>query len=92
MKLTEDLGIEIRAKLVVDDKTFRTCLNLIDIYMQAHDTKGLVIASSEFGGEVGVTPLMTEDELSAAAMAKFHLPVKDVKDEEDDRVCPAADI
>lgn len=82
MKLNEDISVTVKAKVTIDDQTFRTCLNLIDIHMQNNNMTGMVIASGKYyGGNVGVTPLMTEDELNAAAMAKFHLPVKEEDDE-----------
>ena len=77
MTLNEDINITVKANLVVDDQTFRTCLNLIDIHMQTNNVSGIVIASGKHhGGNVGVTPLLTEEELNAAAMAKFNIPVK----------------
>lgn len=38
-----ELKIEVKATLTVDEDTFRTCVNLIEIYAREHEIKGTIL-------------------------------------------------
>lgn len=45
MELNNELKINVKASLSVDEETFRTCMNLMKIYCKSHweNCKGVVI-------------------------------------------------
>lgn len=38
-----ELKIEVKATLTVDENTFKTCMNLMEIYAREHGVKGIVL-------------------------------------------------
>ena len=65
-----EVSVEVKAGLSVDEKTFRTCLNLISIYAENQGAKGIFVNLNE--GDYPLVKLIETDEsLEAAAMAVF---------------------
>ena len=65
-----EVSVEVKAGLSVDERTFRTCLNLIAIHAQNEGLKGIVVGFNDscFEG-CSIKPLETEEELKAAFYA-----------------------
>lgn len=72
MELTSGININVNATLSVDDRTFRTCMNLISIYAESRGIKGMVIKFDENDG-FGPTykELMTDEEAEEALGIHF---------------------
>lgn len=65
-----EVSVEVKAGLSVDEKTFRTCLNLISIYAENNGAKGIFVNLND--GDYPLVKLIETDEsLEAAAMAVF---------------------
>lgn len=65
-----EVSVEVKAGLSVDEKTFRTCLNLISIYAENNGAKGIFVNLND--GDYPLVKLIETDEsLEAAAMAAF---------------------
>lgn len=47
-KIINGIEVEVKAGLFVDEKTFRTCMNLISIYAENNGIKGMIV---DFGEE-----------------------------------------
>lgn len=41
--MSGELKIEVKATLTVDENTFKTCVNLIEIYAREHGVKGIIL-------------------------------------------------
>lgn len=66
------IEIEVKSVLSVDDKTFRTCMSLIDIYGNNNDMTGMIIRFGRDGFEYIATPIYGDQEYEAAMYAKFN--------------------
>ena len=65
-----EVSAEVKAGLSVDERTFRTCLNLISIHAQNEGLKGMVVRfDDQFFDECYVKPLETEEDVKAAFYA-----------------------
>lgn len=65
-----EINVEVKAGLSVDNKTFRTCMDLVAIHAQNEGLKGMVIKfnDEDFDG-YSIKPLTTEEEVNAALYA-----------------------
>ena len=65
-----EVSVEVKAGLLVDERTFRTCLNLIAIHAQNEGLKGMVVRfDDQFLDGCSIKPLETEEEVKAAFYA-----------------------
>ena len=65
-----EVSVEVKAGLSVDERTFRTCLNLIAIHAQNEGLKGIVVRfDDQFFDGCSIKPLETEEEVEAALYA-----------------------
>lgn len=66
-----EVNVEVKAGLSVDERTFRTCINLIAIHAQNEGLKGIVVRfDDQFFEGCCIKPLETEEEVEAAFYAK----------------------
>lgn len=66
-----EVNVEVKAGLLVDERTFRTCLNLIAIHAQNEGLKGMVVRfDDQFFEGCFIKPLETEEEVKAAFYAR----------------------
>lgn len=79
-----DLNIEVNARIVVDEKTFFTCLKLINIYGLQNDLSGMVLRFDDDPISCFSTPavqvLQTPDEVRIAMSAPFCTKNKESED------------
>lgn len=62
-----EVNVEVKAGLLVDERTFRTCLDLIAIHAQNEGLKGIVVGfDDQFFDGCSIKPLETEKEVKAA--------------------------
>ena len=67
------VNVRVNASLFVDETTFVTCLNLINIYANNNGIKGFVLGFSEDGNTVPeVKRLMTDQEKEMAMYGGDH--------------------
>lgn len=65
-----EVNVEVKAGLLVDERTFRTCLDLIAIHAQNEGLKGIVVRFDDrFLDGCCIKPLETEEEVKAAFYA-----------------------
>lgn len=65
-----EVSVEVKAGLSVDEKTFRTCLNLISIYAENQGAKGIFVNLND-GGYPLVKLIKTDESLEAAQNVIF---------------------
>lgn len=65
-----EVSVEVKASLSVDEKTFRTCLNLISIYAKNQGAKGIFVNLNE-GDRPLVKLIETDESLEAAQNVIF---------------------
>lgn len=63
-----NVSVEVKATLSVDERTFRTCLNLITIHAKQEGFKGIILVFPENDSEdcEGLFPIFTKDGLTNA--------------------------
>ena len=67
------VNVQVKASLFVDEATFVTCLNLINIYANNNGIKGFVLGFSEDGNTVPeVKRLMTDQEKEMAMYGNYY--------------------
>lgn len=66
-----NVNVDISARLSVDDKTFNMCMNLIAVYAENHNMKGMVIKFDNDTMEYNIMPLMTDEDVEKSMYAKF---------------------
>lgn len=65
-----EVSVEVKAGLSVDERTFRTCMNLIAIHAKNEGLKGMVVRfDDQFLEGCSIKPLETEEEVKAAFYA-----------------------
>lgn len=65
-----EVSVEVKAGLSVDERTFRTCINLIAIHAQNKGLKGMVVRfDDQFFDGCHIKPLETEEKVKAAFYA-----------------------
>lgn len=65
-----EVSVEVKAGLSVDERTFRTCMNLVAIHAQNEGLKGIVVRfDDQFLEGCSIKPLETEEEVKAAFFA-----------------------
>ena len=65
-----EINVEVKAELSVDNKTFRTCMDLVAIHAQNEGLKGMVVKfNDEDFDSCAIKPLTTEEEVNAALYA-----------------------
>lgn len=65
-----EVSVEVKAGLSVDERTFRTCMNLVTIHAQNEGLKGMVVRfDDQFLEGCSIKPLETEEEVKAAFFA-----------------------
>lgn len=65
-----EVSVEVKAGLSVDEKTFRTCMNLVAIHAQNEGLKGMVVRfTDDFFEGYAIKPFETEEEVKAAFFA-----------------------
>ena len=65
-----EVSVEVKAGLSVDEKTFRTCLNLISIYAENQGAKGIFVNLND-GSYPLVKLIETDESLEAAQNVIF---------------------
>lgn len=66
-----EVSVEVKAGLSVDERTFRTCLNLVAIHAQNEGLKGMIVRFDDpFLEGCSIKPLETEEEVKAAFYAR----------------------
>lgn len=58
MELNNEIKVNVKVGLSVDEETFRTCMNLLKLYFQSHceNSKGIVM---KFDDTIGSEPLIS---------------------------------
>lgn len=66
MELNNEIKINVKASLTVNEDTFRTCMNLLKIYFQSHheNCKGVVMRYDDMWGEPEVMVVDTDAEMN----------------------------
>lgn len=67
-----EVSVEVKAGLSVDEKTFRTCMNLAAIYANNKGLKGMVVFFNEndINGYI-ISPIETEEQCERILEAKI---------------------
>lgn len=66
-----EVSVEVKAGLSVDERTFRTCMNLVSIYARNNGFDGMVVGFNDPGERDNyfIKRLMTNEETKAAFYA-----------------------
>lgn len=67
IKIIDNIAVEIKATLSVDERTFKTCLDLISIRAKQAGFKGVILTMPEDDSHaINATPIYTEEGIKSA--------------------------
>lgn len=70
-EVLNEITVNVKAKLSVDEQTFYTCLRLIAIHAREEGLEGIVLRFHDRGEPYSIMPLMTKEDVERAMYAKF---------------------